>query len=57
MSPELANAKVRGMARERHGIARVRYVVDWFRDLGFLGKPDVETKAAKDIAAFEKAPR
>src|SRR5438128_1465559 len=36
MSHELANAKVRGMARERHGIARVRYVVDWFRGLGAL---------------------
>ena len=30
--------------------------IDWFRDLGFLGKPGVETKAAKDIAAFEKTP-
>jgi endo-1,4-beta-xylanase len=26
--------------------------VDWFRDLGFLQKPDTETKAAKDSAAF-----
>ena len=24
------------MARGRHGIARVRYVVDWFRGLGAL---------------------
>jgi dienelactone hydrolase len=23
--------------------------VDWFRDLGFLGKPGVETKASKDV--------
>jgi dienelactone hydrolase len=23
--------------------------IDWFRDLGFLGKPEVETKAAKDL--------
>jgi len=30
--------------------------IDWFRDLGFLGKPGVETKAAKDLAAFEKTP-
>jgi len=30
--------------------------IDWFRDLGFLGKPGVETKAAKEIAAFEKVP-
>jgi acetyl esterase/lipase len=26
--------------------------MDWFRDLGFLGKPGVETKAALDVAAF-----
>jgi acetyl esterase/lipase len=30
--------------------------VDWFRDLGFLQKPGVETKAAKDIAAFSSKP-
>ncbi|MBY0507950.1 MAG: alpha/beta hydrolase fold domain-containing protein [Bryobacteraceae bacterium] len=30
--------------------------IDWFRDLGFLGKPSVETKAAKDIEAFLKEP-
>ena len=26
--------------------------IDWFRDLGFLEKPGVETKAAKDIAYY-----
>ena len=26
--------------------------IEWFRDLGFLQKPGVETKAAKDIATF-----
>ena len=26
--------------------------IDWFRDLGFLQKPGMETKAARDIAAF-----
>jgi acetyl esterase/lipase len=26
--------------------------IDWFRDLGFLQKPGVETKAAKDIATY-----
>jgi acetyl esterase/lipase len=26
--------------------------IDWFRDLGFLQKPGVETKAAKDVAVF-----
>lgn len=28
-----------------------RYI-DWFRDLGFLQKPGLETKAARDIAAY-----
>ena len=26
--------------------------IDWFRDLGFLQKPGIETKAARDVAAF-----
>lgn len=30
--------------------------IDWFRDLGFLGKSGVETKAAKDIAAYLSPP-
>jgi len=30
--------------------------IDWFRDLGFLGKPGVETKAAKDTVAFLSRP-
>ena len=30
--------------------------MDWFRDLGFLQKPGVETKAAKDIATFVNQP-
>jgi acetyl esterase/lipase len=30
--------------------------VDWFRDLGFLQKPGVETKAAKDVEAFASQP-
>ena len=30
--------------------------IDWFRDLGFLGKPGVETKAARDLAAYLAAP-
>jgi len=28
--------------------------IDWFRDLGFLQPPGVETKAAKDVAAYAK---
>lgn len=32
--------------------------LDWFRDLGFLGKPGVETQAAKDVAAnINRKPR
>jgi len=30
--------------------------IDWFRDLGFMQKAGVETKAAKDIAAFLTQP-
>jgi acetyl esterase/lipase len=30
--------------------------VDWFRDLGFLQKPGVETKAAKDTATYLSQP-
>lgn len=30
--------------------------IDWFRDLGFLQKPGVETKAAQDIATFASQP-
>lgn len=33
-----------------------RYI-DWFRDLGFLGKPGLETKAARDLAAYVKKAR
>ena len=32
-----------------------RYV-DWFKDLGFLGKPGQPTKAAADVEAFAKKP-
>jgi endo-1,4-beta-xylanase len=32
-----------------------RYI-DWFRDLGFLQKPGVETKAARDIATYITQP-
>lgn len=30
--------------------------IDWFRDLGFLQKPGIETKAARDTAAFLAQP-
>jgi endo-1,4-beta-xylanase len=48
-----------GGMTDRHGIPfgtwQVRFI-DWFRELGFLDKPGVETKAAKDIAAFLNPP-
>ena len=31
--------------------------IDWFRDLGFLQKPGVETRAARDVAAFVNQPQ
>jgi endo-1,4-beta-xylanase len=36
------------------GTWQIRFI-DWFRDLGFLQKPGVETKAAKDVAAYVAA--
>jgi BD-FAE protein len=38
-----------------YGTWQARFV-DWFRDLGFLQPPGVETKAAKDLAAYAKSP-
>ncbi len=37
------------------GTWRDRFI-DWFRDLDFLQKSGVETKAARDIAAFVNQP-
>jgi acetyl esterase/lipase len=34
-----------------YGTWQFRFI-DWFRDLGFLQKPGIETQAAKDIAAY-----
>jgi endo-1,4-beta-xylanase len=31
--------------------------IEWCRDLGFLQKPGIETKAARDVAAFAAQPR
>jgi len=46
-----------GGLRNRDGIPfgtwQERYI-DWFRDLGFLGKPGIETKAAREVADFAK---
>jgi endo-1,4-beta-xylanase len=38
-----------------YGTWQYRFI-DWFRDLGFLQKPGVETKAARDVAAFASQP-
>jgi endo-1,4-beta-xylanase len=38
-----------------YGTWQFRFI-DWFRDLGFLDKPGVETKAAKDVATYVKNP-
>jgi acetyl esterase/lipase len=37
------------------GTWQLRFI-DWFKDLGFLGKPGVETKAARDSASFASQP-
>ena len=48
-----------GGLKDRDGIPlgtwQLRYI-EWFRDLGFLGKPGVETKAAQEVAAFVRKP-
>lgn len=44
-----------GSLRDREGTPYGKWqdrFIDWFRDLGFLQKPGVETKAAKDVAAY-----
>jgi endo-1,4-beta-xylanase len=52
-------SRMSGGLTDRNGIPfgtwQERFV-DWFRDLGFLQKPGVETKAAKDVAAFVNLP-
>jgi len=52
-------SRMTGGLTDRNGIPfgtwQYRYI-DWFRDLGFLQKPGVETKAAKDVATFVSQP-
>jgi len=52
-------SRMSGGLTDRNGIPfgtwQDRYI-DWFRDLGFLQKPGVETKAAKDVAEFVAKP-
>ena len=45
---------------DRHGMPFGTWqdrFIDWFRDLGFLQKPGIETKAARDIQAQVNAPQ
>ena len=53
-------SRMSGGLTDRNGIPfgtwQARFV-DWFRDLGFLQKPGVETRAAKDVATFVSTPR
>jgi len=48
-----------GAMTDRRGIPfgtwQTRFI-EWFRDLGFLEKAGVETKAARDVAEFVKNP-
>jgi endo-1,4-beta-xylanase len=39
-----------------YGTWQYRFI-DWFRDLGFLQPPGVETKAAKDVATYMNRPQ
>ena len=45
-----ATGAMSSMGGISYGTWSARYM-DWFRDLGFLNKPGVETQAAKDVAA------
>ena len=51
------NGNHAGGLTDRHGTPfgtwQYRFI-DWFRDLGFLQASGVETKAAKDVAAYVK---
>ena len=52
-------SRMSGGLTDRNGIPfgtwQYRYI-DWFRDLGFLNKPGVETQAAKDVADYVSNP-
>jgi hypothetical protein len=52
-------SRMSGVLTDRNDIPfgtwQYRYI-DWFRDLGFLQKPGIETKAAKDLAVFLTQP-
>jgi endo-1,4-beta-xylanase len=52
-------SRMSGGLTDRNGIPygtwQTRFI-EWFRDLGFLQKPGVETRAARDSGAFAKQP-
>lgn len=52
-------SRMTGGLTDRNGIPfgtwQYRFI-DWFRDLGFLQKPGIETKAAKDVATYVSQP-
>jgi acetyl esterase/lipase len=53
------NTRMSGGLTDRNGLPFGTWqnrFVDWFRDLGFLQKPGVETKAARDVAGFVAQP-
>jgi endo-1,4-beta-xylanase len=52
-------SRMSGGLTDRNGIPYGTWqhrFIDWARDLGFLQKPGVETKAAKDVAAYVANP-
>ncbi len=52
-------SKMSGGLTDRNGIPFGRWqdrYIDWFRDLGFLQKPGLPTKAAQDVEAFVAGP-
>jgi len=53
-------SRMTGGLTDRHGTPFGTWqdrFIDWFRDLGFLQKPGVDTKAARDLAAFLAQPQ
>ncbi|MFN3324811.1 MAG: alpha/beta hydrolase [Bryobacteraceae bacterium] len=52
-------SRMSGGLTDRNGMPfgtwQMRFI-DWFRDLGFLNKPGIETKAARDVAEYVKNP-
>lgn len=52
-------SRMSGGLTDRNGIPLGTWqqrFIEWFRDLGFLQKPGVETKAAKDVALYMSQP-